>query len=195
VAPARNGIDEANSLVAEQTGGASLDKVLDILFGVQMRDYDRRFARLEERLLKETADLKDEVRKRLDALDGYVKSETESLAEQIKAEREERRESIADGARELKDATRSLEKKASQLDELLSRSQRDLRQQILDQHQRLSDEIRQKVEEVLAALARESETLRSEKTDRATLASLLTEMALRLTDELRIPGAEDSGSG
>jgi hypothetical protein len=125
VAPARNGIDEANSLVAEQTGGASLDKVRDILFGVQMRDYDRRFARLEERLLKETADLKDEVRKRLDALDGYVKSETESLAEQIKAEREERRESIADGARELKDATRSLEKKASQLDELLARSQRD----------------------------------------------------------------------
>jgi hypothetical protein len=55
--------------------------------------------------------------------------------------------------------------------------------------------MRQKVEEVLAALARESETLRSEKTDRATLASLLTEMALRLTDELRIPGAEDSGSG
>ena len=48
---------------------------------------------------------------------------------------------------------------------------------------------------MLAALARETETLRADKTDRATLASLLTEMAMRLTDELRIPGAEDGGNG
>ena len=82
-----------------------------------------------------------------------------------------------------------------QLDEQLSRSQRDLREQILDQHRRLSDDIRQRVDEVLAALARETETLRADKTDRATLASLLTEMAMRLTDELRIPGAEDGGNG
>ena len=33
-------------------GGASIDKVRDILLGAQMRDSDRRFARLEERLLK-----------------------------------------------------------------------------------------------------------------------------------------------
>ena len=58
-----NSIEDASRLVTEQAGGASLDKVRDILFGVQMRDYDRRFARLEERLVKETADLKDEVKK------------------------------------------------------------------------------------------------------------------------------------
>ena len=54
--------------------------------------------------------------------------------------------------------------------------------------------MRVKVEDVLATLAREAESLRSEKTDRATLASLLNEMAMRLTDELRIPGA-DGGVG
>jgi hypothetical protein len=185
-----NSIEDASRLVTEQTGGASLDKVRDILFGVQMRDYDRRFARLEERLSKETVDLKDEVKKRLDALEAFVRSETESLAERLKIEREEREQASADGSRALSDAARTLEKKASQLDEQLSRSQRDLRQQILDQSQRLTDEIRVKVEDVLGALARESESLRSEKTDRATLASLLNEMAMRLTDELRIPGAE-----
>lgn len=178
-----NGIEEASRLVGEQTSGASLDKVRDILFGVQMRDYDRRFARLEERLVKELGDLKDEVKKRLDALEGFAKGETASLADRLKIEREEREESAATGSR-----------KTSQLEEQLSKSQRDLRQQILDQHQRLSDEIRLKVEDVLATLARESDSLRSEKTDRATLASLLNEMAMRLTDELRIPtsdGARD----
>ena len=50
---------------AEGVAGGNLDKVRDLLFGGQMRDFDRRFARLEERLIKETADLNDDVRKRL----------------------------------------------------------------------------------------------------------------------------------
>ena len=195
--PARstNSIEEASRLVADPTGGASLDKVRDILFGVQMRDYERRFARLEERLLKDTSDLKDEVKKRVDALEQYIRNETGSLADRLKTEREERVEVAADSMRELRESSRAHEKRASQLDEQMSRSQRDLREQILDQHRRLSDDIRQRVDEVLAALARETETLRADKTDRATLASLLTEMAMRLTDELRIPGAEDGGNG
>src|SRR6187551_111575 len=40
----------------EGVAGGNLDKVRDLLFGGQMRDYDRKFARLEERLVKETAD-------------------------------------------------------------------------------------------------------------------------------------------
>ncbi len=39
----------------EALGTGNLEKVRDILFGAQMRDYDRRFARLEERLVKEAA--------------------------------------------------------------------------------------------------------------------------------------------
>ena len=53
--------------------GASIDKVRDILFGGQMRDVERRFARLEERLVKETTDLRDDVRKRLDTLERYMR--------------------------------------------------------------------------------------------------------------------------
>ena len=41
---------------ADGAAGGNLDKVRDLLFGGQMRDYDRKFARLEERLVKETAE-------------------------------------------------------------------------------------------------------------------------------------------
>src|SRR6187401_2241566 len=63
-------VERSTDDAAALTGGegatpASLDKVRDILFGSQMRDVERRFARLEERLLKETTDLKDDVRRRL----------------------------------------------------------------------------------------------------------------------------------
>src|SRR6266508_5824653 len=187
----RNPDEAPHVMKTDTTGGANLDKVRDILFGSELREVERRFSRLEERLVKETNDLKDDVKKRLDALELYMRNETESLAGRIKAESDERLESNAGLSRDLHDNGRSFERRISSVDELLSKSQRELRQQMLDQHQRLSADIRQKVDEVLAALARETGELRSDKTDRATLASLLTEMAMRLTNELRVPGAED----
>src|SRR5262245_38466407 len=77
----------------ENAGGANLDKVRDILFGSQMRDVERRFARLEERLIKETQDLKDDVKRRLEALENFARKESESLADQLRGERTERLES------------------------------------------------------------------------------------------------------
>jgi hypothetical protein len=179
---------------AKSDGGANLDKVRDILFGSQLRDVERRFARLEERLVKETNDLREDVKKRLDAIESYARSESESLAGQVKSEREDRVESDSGLSRELKDTARALERRLSSADELFAKTNRELRQQMLDQHQRLSDDLRQKIDEVLKALARESSELRSDKADRATLAALLTEMAMRLTNELRVPGAEDIGN-
>ena len=39
---------------ADASGG-SIDKVRDLLFGSQLRELDRRFARLDERLARETS--------------------------------------------------------------------------------------------------------------------------------------------
>jgi hypothetical protein len=168
----------------EGVGGGNLDKVRDILFGGQMREIERRLARLEERLLKETQDLKDDVKRRLDALETFARQESESLADQLRGERTERIESA-----------RTLERRDTALDELVAKGQRDLRQQMLEQHQKLSADLREKVEEVLAALARETGELRSDKADRATIATLLTEMAMRLNNELRLPDVGDLGNG
>jgi len=187
--------EAARAVAAEGAGAASLDKVRDILFGGHMRDVERRFARLEERLLKETSDLKDDVRRRLDALELYAKNENESLAGQIKAEHEDRIESDNRYARDAAETTRSIERRITTLDEQVAKGQRELRSQLLEQHQRLSDDIRHKMEDVLATLARETGELRTDKADRTAIASLLTEMAMRLTNQFRLPGAEDGGNG
>lgn len=179
--PAGPGSTEKSA--AQDAGGASIDKVRDILFGTQLREFDRRFARLEERMLKETSDLKEDLRSRLDALELYARKENESLTDQIKSEHEGRVE-----------ATKALERRTSTLDEQLSKAQRELRQQMLEQHQRLSDDIRKRVEDLLAALARESRELRNDKADRTTLAALFNELAMRLTSDLAAAGAEDAGN-
>jgi hypothetical protein len=184
---------DGEMLIGEQ--GASLEKVRDILFGVQMREYDKKFTRLEERLSRETADLKEDVRKRLGALEQFVKKETEMLADRLKTEHGERQEATKEVSREIRDAAKAFEKKTSQIDDQLAKGLRELRQQLLEQHQRLSEDLAQKTSEVLAKLSSESREIRTEKADRAVLASLLTEMAMRLTDELKLPKVDGRRNG
>ena len=171
-------------------GGASLDKVREILFGVQMREYDKRFARLEDRLVKETADLKEDVRRRLAALEQYVKHEVEALGERLSAEHGERVEDARGLGEQLREAARSFEKKTAAMDDQSARAQRELRQQILEQQQRLTEEMQQRHHELLQALSRDAAELRDEKADRAALASLFTEMAMRLGNQFRLPTTE-----
>ena len=176
----------------EGAAGGNLDKVRDLLFGGQMRDYDRKFARLEERLVKETADLREEVRRRLSALEAYMKAEVESQSDRLRAEQEGRSAGDKELGRELRDSAQQFDQKLTQLDDLVARNQRDLRQQLHTQHHELVDDIRQRVEDVLGRLAHEAQELRSDKTDRKALAALLTEMAMRLNGDIRAlaPGDE-----
>jgi DNA anti-recombination protein RmuC len=171
-------------------GGASIDKVRDILFGVQMRDYDKRFARLEERLLKETSDLKDDVKKRLAALEQYVKQEVDALGERLSTEHAGRTDDVKDLGQQLRETSKAFEKKTATMDDQSAKAQRDLRQQLLEQQQRLTEEMQQRHHELLEALSRDAGELRDEKADRAALASLFTEMAMRLSNQFRLPTTE-----
>ncbi|MEO8484334.1 MAG: hypothetical protein ABI634_19155 [Acidobacteriota bacterium] len=182
---------QANNDVA----GGNIDKVRDILFGGQMRDYERRFARLEERLMQETSELRDEVRRRLSALEQFVKQESESLDDRIRVEHDARADATRDLAEDARNTAKAFEKKTGQLEDTVSRVQRELRQQILDLQQNLSDDMRQKIEDVVGRLNRAAADLRNDKADRTTLAALLTEMAMRLTNDLSIPGLEKERHG
>lgn len=172
-------------------GAESLDKVRDILFGVQMRDYDKRFSQLEERLMREAALLREDVRKRFDALENYIKNEIEAVSERLKTERDERNSNVKELTRELRDLTKSTEKKNETFDTHLTKTQRELRQQILDQSKSLTDDIQSKYAEMSAALTREAQSLRTDKTDRSALASLFNELAMRLADDPRSGGSNN----
>ncbi|MCV3213821.1 hypothetical protein OGM63_09910 [Plectonema radiosum NIES-515] len=161
----------------------SLDKVRDILVGNQMRDVERKFARLEERLLKECTNLRDETKKRLDSLESYFKTEIESLAKQVNNEQAERGKALKTLAEQHQNMTVSLENKLAQFDEKTTNNQREMREQILNQSKNLHDDIRQKYEEILAALERDTQELRQDKTDRSALAQLFTELAIRLNQQ------------
>jgi DNA repair exonuclease SbcCD ATPase subunit len=179
--------DEKNAANGELREGANVDKIRDILFGSNMREYEKRFARLEERLTKSSDALRDDLKKRFDTLEAYVREEVEALGTRLKNEKAERTESLKELTRESRDAAKGLEKKHSQLEDALEGAQGDLRSRILDQSKSLTNQIQKTKDEMESALESEAATLRNDKTDRAALADLFTELALRLKDELELP--------
>jgi hypothetical protein len=178
---------EENPGNGEVREGQNVDKIRDILFGSQMRDYEKRFVRLEERMVKASEALREEVKKRFDSLEAYVGQEFEALGQRLKAEKSERGEALKELTRETRDSSKAHEKRMSQLDDQLGEAQGELRARILEQSKTLMGAIQKSHGEMESALEREAETLRTEKTDRAMLADLFSELSLRLKDELTLP--------
>jgi Skp family chaperone for outer membrane proteins len=180
----------AGKPVAGGADAAHIEKIRGILFGPQMRDYERRFTRLEDRLRQETADLRDEQKKRFDTLEAYVRSEVDSISERLATEHAERDSSMKGLSAELKELGRSLQEKARQLEEQAAKSQREQRQHVLEESKSLAEEIRRRHQDVSVLLEREIEQLRVHKADRDALASLFTEVAMRLSHEFSLPESE-----
>ena len=168
----------------------NVDRIREILFGSQMREYEQRFVQLEERLMRETSELKSEVRRRVDSLEASARQEVSGLSDRLSAEREERRDALDRVSRDVAEATRALERRITQTDEQSSRDLRELRQFMLDQIRSLAEELTQCVGKAEVLHNRRLEELRTNNMDRLALADLLAEVALRIRGEFQVPGIE-----
>ncbi len=163
--------------------GASVEKIRDILFGSQIKNYDTRFSRLEDTLVRETTDLKETMKRRFESLEEFFKNETQALAARLKAEREERATTLSSIDRDLKSTHEALAKKIGDLDSSTGESHSGLRGELMAESRKLLDEIRQRHDALNALLERRVDELRNAKTDRHLLSALFNEFATQLSDE------------
>lgn len=185
----QNGSGEGGQPNGPLDESGNVDRIRHILFGNQMRDYDARFHKLEERLAREAGELRNDVQKRLDTLEGFMKSEVESLVNRLQGEHAERNHAIEKLSRDLAETARGLELKLGNLDGQTGKDVRDLRNQLLEQSKALSSEIKDKHEQIKAGLNNEAQLIRGAMTGRESLAEMLSEVALRLKGEFRMPAA------
>jgi DNA repair exonuclease SbcCD ATPase subunit len=174
--------DDRNGTPTAESGDAgNVDKIRDILFGTQMREYDRRFATVEDRLLREAAVLRDDISGRLTTSEQYLRAELDALGAKLGAEERARLQ----GAREAMDAlsatNHELSERVAALAEQTAQQQRELRAQMQEQHRVLGEELQRRHQEVVEALRREAYELRDAKADRTALAAMFTELAQRLS--------------
>lgn len=178
----------SNGTVEDAERGGNVDKIRELIFGSQMRDYDTKFARLEDRLLKEASDLREDIKRRFATLEAFIKSELGALDEADKSERKERIAAVKELAEEAKASAKASEKKSLQIEEQNAKAQRELRQLIFDESKRLAEEIEQKYTAAASELGREAKDIRGTLTDRHSLADLFAELSLRLKDGPATPG-------
>ena len=172
------------SSAQEGAGTQSVDKIRDIIFGNQMQDYDKRFARLEDELHSMLGELRDATSKRLDSIESYIEKEIEALSVRLKAEQSTRDQTARKLSKESKDSMQRLLKDIEQLAERLNKDTRELRQQLLETTKNLSSEITEKQDATAKALKQTFNDLDASKVARTALSEILLELAVRTSNEL-----------
>ncbi len=167
----------------------NVDRIRNILFGSQMRDYDGRFQKLEERLAREAGELRGDLQRQLQALETFMKGEVESMTNRVKTEQSERSQSVQQLAHEIGETVKGLELKISNLDSQAAKDIRDLREQLLEQSKALSAELKERHDQMKGQLDHEAGQIRDAMTGREALSEMLSEVALRLKNEFRVPGS------
>ncbi|QQO55020.1 MAG: hypothetical protein N838_18350 [Thiohalocapsa sp. PB-PSB1] len=180
------------AMAAAETGvDAKMAQLRQLLFGSQLREYDRRLQELSERQSLESARLRDEQRVRFDKLDAFVRGELERLSGTLHRQREERvtatrqlTERIETLAAEL---ARDFGERIDSLDVALTSecSQRQAAMLALSAEQ--SDALESRARALEEQLFAERDRLQDAKTNRDELAQLFSELALRLNRELDLP--------
>ena len=95
------------------TGRENLEKIRDLLFGSQVRNLDNKLGRMDERILREIRDVRDELRNRLDSLEMYVKNELQTVVSRITSEHEQRSEALRQLTANLRDTAESFERRSA----------------------------------------------------------------------------------
>lgn len=166
----------------DPSASGHLDKIRDILFGAQAREHDRRFAQLEQHLLREATDLRHDLKRRFESLELYIKKEVESLTNRLSTEQDLRGESVTRLTQDLTQLAATLEEKARRLEQQASQAQSHVLQQLAERTNELADDVRTRHAETTSALEGAVRDLRAEKTDRTSLAAILMEAAQRLSN-------------
>ena len=161
----------------------NVDQIRDILFGGQMRDYERRFLELSQRLESESQRLHNDLDQRLGQLEKRVDDHFDKLGKQLRQEIADRSAGIDDLETRMQQGQRTLR---SEMQGGLQALEGDLAAKDERQREGLA-ELRQmlltRTGELQQALARADHDLRADKVGRTDLAGMLTELALRLNGE------------
>ena len=168
-------------------GDRNVDQIRDILFGGQMRDYERRFVELAQKLEQEAARLRGEMEKRVAALEKRFDDASEKLARQVRQEINDRGKACDDLESRVQQAARTAR---NEINAALGELQSDL--EAADERERkalaeVAGSLAKASKEHESALGAARSELRSEKVGREDLAALMTELALRLKGDFELP--------
>ena len=165
----------------------NVDQIRDILFGGQMRDYERRFEEFGQRLEAEMARLREAQDKRIAQVERRLDEQFEKLGKQVRQEIGDRTKAVDDLESRVQQSARTAR---GEINGALDGFERELAatdERLRDAIAELGSALQARSREADAAVARSNAELRSEKLGREDMSALLTELALRLKGDFDLP--------
>ena len=170
-----------------QNSDGNVDQIRQILFGGQMRDYEKRFDAIERRLSQSIDKATSALEKKLQKLSETIQSEVEKINEQMNAEQKERATDGEQSRAEVRDLRNHMDSSFEEIEAQLATEIGNLCTSLLDQKDALSSEIQASRDAAAEELKQEAGQLGDTKLARQEMAVLLSEIASRLTDESDSP--------
>ncbi len=158
----------------------SLDKVRDILFGAQSREFEQRFKALERRLWEENTALREEVSKSFSKLTAQIHEEIGNVTAQIQEEQHKRQATVNQVNKVIEELQGKLEAQLTDLHSQATQQYSLIEVNLNQQKQELTGHYEQTLARLQEQVDQGFKGLQADKTDRAVLAEMLMDVALRL---------------
>lgn len=174
---------------ADAAADRNVEQIRDILFGGQMRDYERRFQDFGQRLEAELARLREHQDKRFAQIEKRLDEQVEKLAKLLRQEVHDRTQAVDDLESRAQQAARTARGEVNTALDALGHELAATDERLRGALGELAATLDARAGEANAALSRSSEQLRADKVGREDMAALLTELALRLKGDFDLPTA------
>lgn len=165
----------------------NVNKIREIIFGTQMREYERRFEDLSNRYLADISRLKSDIDVRFERLEALLRKEVEETGKKIQTEKRDRNEAEENLGRMLQEAKKALSERVSSVDEHLSQQASALRNELHQEANAQTQRLNESIALVMQRIDGDVGALRGDKVARQDLGELLTELGMRLKGEFELP--------
>jgi hypothetical protein len=145
--------------------GDGLDQIREILFGLTQRELERKIARQDAQLTARAQELQIDSRRRTEVVEVGMRREVEELNHRLEQSQSEAGNTIRGVTTESREALSRLEQRLAKLEESIVRTQRELRQQLLEHEKSFLDELQRVRQDFASTLERELSLLGGETTN------------------------------
>ena len=154
----------------------SIDRIREILFGGQIRKYERRFEQLDKRIRKENERLHDFTAQQINNLLADVKKEIEGISTKLIQETHTMQTALKESTQAIDAARQEL----SELKDMLTNEISEVHDKLDDKIEQINTHLNRSHEELRLNLKKTSERIEANKVDRADLANMFVDMSANL---------------
>lgn len=162
----------------------NVDTIRDILFGNQMREFDRKFTQLEKNMSSDLEGLRRENSNQMDSLKSFIESEISILSAKLSKTEQAQIDEMDKLDSTIQKHFQTIEGKISSTNDTLDKLSRDSSQKFLKQSQDFTTNMSEQMKAARERMDGHREELSSAKVDKTLLSELLNNLALQInTDE------------